>query len=76
LSTSGLAVIFTSHFPDHAFQLSCKVALMNNKQFINVGESETVLTEKNLKEIYGIDVSVVYVKSVNSKVCVPVRNKK
>jgi iron complex transport system ATP-binding protein len=76
LSTKGPAVIFTSHFPDHALQMSCKVALMNNKQFINVGDSETVVTAENLKEIYGVDVSVVYVESVNSKVCVPIRNKR
>jgi iron complex transport system ATP-binding protein len=76
LSTKGPAVIFTSHFPDHALQLSCEVALMNNKQFITVGNSETVITEENLKEIYGVDVSVVYVKSANSKVCVPIRNKR
>jgi iron complex transport system ATP-binding protein len=76
LSTSGLAVVFTSHFPDQALHMECKVALMNNRQFINVGNSETVLTEENLKQIYGVDVSVVYVKSANSKVCVPIRNKK
>lgn len=76
LSTTGLAVVFTSHFPDHAFHLSCKVALMNNKQFIDVGNCDEALTQENLKEIYGIDVSIVYLESANSKVCVPVRKKR
>jgi len=75
LSTKGFSVVFTSHFPDHAFKLSCKVALMNNKQLINVGDCESVLTEKNLKKIYGIDVKVVHVETADSKVCVPIRNK-
>ncbi len=73
LSTKGLAVVFTSHFPDHAFHLSCKVALMNNKHLMKVGKCENVLTKENLKEIYGIDVSVAYVETANSKVCVPVK---
>jgi len=75
LSTNGLTVIFTSHFPDHAFHLSCKVALMDKKHFIDVGNCSETLTQENLKEIYGIDVSVVYIESAYSKVCVPVRKK-
>lgn len=75
-ATKELAVVFTSHYPDHAFHLSCKAALMNNRQFISVGDSETALTEENLKEIYGVDVKVVYIESANSKVCVPLRNNK
>jgi iron complex transport system ATP-binding protein len=75
-ATKELTVVFTSHYPDHAFHLSCKVALMNNKQLTYVGDCETALTAENLKEIYGIDVKVVYVESANSKVCVPIRNKK
>jgi iron complex transport system ATP-binding protein len=74
--TKELAVVFTSHYPDHAFHLSCKAALMNNKQFINVGDCETALTEENLKEIYCVDVKVVYIESADSKVCVPLRNSK
>ena len=54
LSTNGLAVIFTSHFPDHALYLSCEVALMNNKHFMNVGNSETMVTKENLKKILDV----------------------
>lgn len=58
LAASGLAVIMSSHFPDHAFISANKVALMDEKRFIDIGTPETVITEENMKKIYGIDVKV------------------
>ncbi len=72
LSKKGFSVIFTTHFPSHAFQLSCTVALMNNGSFEAVGSADTQLNEENLKRIYGVDLCVEYVARANSKTCVPV----
>jgi iron complex transport system ATP-binding protein len=73
LSKKGFSVIFTTHFPNHVFQLSCNVALMNRGKFVAVGDADKVVTEDNLKEIYGVDVSVVYLENAASKVCVPIK---
>ena len=35
LSKSGLSIIMSSHFPNHAFLSSNKVAIMKDKHFID-----------------------------------------
>ena len=71
-SKKGFSVVFTTHFPSHAFQLSCTVALMNKGTFESVGPAETQLTEENLRRIYGVDLCVEYVSKANSRTCVPI----
>lgn len=58
LSSRGLAVIMSSHFPDHAFISATKVALMNEKKFIAIGKPEDVITQDNMKKIYGVNVKI------------------
>jgi iron complex transport system ATP-binding protein len=74
LANKGLSVIFTTHFPNHVFQLSCRCALMNKGRLAAVGEADSVITEENLREIYGIDVKIFYAENAASKVCIPVKN--
>lgn len=40
LAEAGLSVIMSSHFPDHAFLSSTKVAIMKNKKVIDFGALE------------------------------------
>lgn len=56
LSERGLAVLMTSHLPDHALLFSSRVALMKSGRFLNVGKPEVVMTEESLRETYGISV--------------------
>ncbi len=73
LSLTGLPIIMTSHFPDHAFIVSSKVALMKQGEFIDVGTPDGVITDDNLEKVYNIKVKVIEVNSgVNRKVCVPI----
>lgn len=58
LADKGLAVIMSSHFPDHALISANKVALMGEKKFIDSGKPENVITSTNMKRIYGIDVKI------------------
>ena len=58
LSESGLSIIMSSHFPDHAFLSSTKVAIMKDKRFIDFGSPEDVVTEENLRKAYSIDVKL------------------
>jgi iron complex transport system ATP-binding protein len=75
LSSTGLPIIMTSHFPDHAFLVSSKVALMQKGQFIDLGLPEKVITDTNLEKVYNIKVKVIDVDSgVNRKICVPVED--
>lgn len=77
LSQRGLGVIMTSHFPDHAFLCSTKVALMRKNNKFLVGNVEEVVTEQNLKAAYGIDVKIAFTengKGEKIKACIPILN--
>ena len=72
LSKTGLSIIMSSHFPDHAFLSSTKVAIMKDKQFIDFGTPDDVVTEENLKKAYSIDVKLIELDD-KRKVCVPMK---
>jgi iron complex transport system ATP-binding protein len=75
LSATGLPIIMTSHFPDHAFLVSSKVALMQKGRFIDIGKPEAVMTDANLENVYNIKVKVVNLDSgINRRICVPVED--
>lgn len=70
LSKRGLSVIMTSHFPDHAFLSSNKVAIMNRGSIMDIGTPESVITEDNMRSAYGIDVKILEVDE-HRKACIP-----
>ena len=76
LSQKGLGVLMTTHSPDHAFLCSNKVALMQRSSII-VGSPNEVVTEQNLKDAYGINVTITCTCKRNGekvKSCVPMLN--
>lgn len=72
LSKTGLSIIMSSHFPDHAFLSSTKVAIMKDKKFIDSGTPDDVVTEDNLRKAYSIDVKLIELDD-KRKVCVPMK---
>jgi iron complex transport system ATP-binding protein len=75
LAATGLPIIMTSHFPDHAFLVSNRVAIMKRGGIIAFGDPEEVMTDGNLSEIYGIDVKVVGVDcGFIRRICLPMTN--
>lgn len=71
LSDSGYAVLLTTHNPDHCMVLGGKVAILNRQGFIESGDADTILTERKLKQVYGTDLRMLFVKDVNRTVCIP-----
>lgn len=73
LVKKGISVIMTSHFPDHAFLCSGKVALMYDGKLLDFGDANEVMTEESLKKIYGIDVRVTDYEHEGRKMknCIP-----
>lgn len=53
-----LAVLMSSHFPNHAFACASRVALIKEGRMVGMGAPETILTESNLEKIYGIQVRI------------------
>lgn len=74
LAKKGLAVIMTSHFPNHVFLCSTKVALMQRNNKFSVGSVEEIITEENLKSAYGIDVRITTTtdKCATLRSCIPI----
>lgn len=72
LASDGLSVVMTSHFPDHAFISSNKVAIMKDRKFMDIGKPDEVITRRNMEEAYGIQVEIVDI-GYNRKVCVPIK---
>lgn len=74
LSKKGLAVIMTSHFPNHAFICSTKVLIIQRDSGFKQGRANEVMTEENLKAAYGIEMKIASVEnSCGEKIntCVP-----
>ncbi|MCC7573898.1 MAG: ABC transporter ATP-binding protein [Candidatus Methanofastidiosum sp.] len=77
MAKNGLSILMTSHFPDHAFLVSNKVAIMKDGSLIDEGTPNEVITNESMKKIYGIDVEVTYMEgNINRKVCVPLTKNK
>ncbi len=73
LAKKGLSVVMSSHFPDHTFLSSNKVAVMKEGSFIDFGKPEDVVTEENLKKLYDIDVKLIDIED-GRKMCVPLKS--
>lgn len=73
LAEKGFSIVMTSHFPDHAFLASNKVGIMKGGRFIEMGDTNDVVTEENLKKAYGADIRIVQIgDGIDRKVTVPV----
>jgi iron complex transport system ATP-binding protein len=73
LAATGLPIIMTSHFPDHVFMVSNKVAIMKEGAILDCGHPDGIVTEANLHRVYGIPVSIRYIDGpVRRKICIPV----
>ena len=74
LAKKGLAIVMTSHFPDHAFLCSTKVALLQKNNKFSIGSADDIVKEENLREAYGVNVKIVTTISDDGdeiKSCVP-----
>jgi len=54
----GLTVVFTTHHPHHALAVADEVLLMLGEKKFACGEAGQVLTEENLRTLYGVDLKL------------------
>lgn len=71
LSQEGIAIVMTSHYPDHAFISANKVALMKDQGFLGIDTPNNIITTENMESVYGIHVEIMEISS-NRKICVPI----
>lgn len=69
LAARGLAVILSTHHPEQAFMVGDRVAMLHDGRLVRLGTPDDVITPATMREVYGVDVSVVTVGA--HRVCVP-----
>lgn len=71
LAQEGLAVVVSTHNPDHAFLMADRVAILKDGALHSDGKPRDVLTPGVMKEIYGVDVVIGTVSGGERPVCSP-----
>lgn len=72
LSRAGIAVILSTHDPDHAFLCADRVALLHEGSLIALGTPAATITSATLARIYGVAVAVVPLPGHAHAVCAPI----
>ncbi|MDY6084221.1 MAG: ABC transporter ATP-binding protein [Dialister sp.] len=68
LSEQGLAVVLTTHMPDHAIYLGQKVGVFFDNRLV-VGKADDVITEELLEYIYRVKVHMKYLAEAERNIC-------
>ena len=71
LARSGLAIVLSTHDPDHAFLCADMVALLHGGGVVTFGPPDEVVTRENLRHLYGVDVSIEWLPDGGRHVCIP-----
>lgn len=58
LRDKGYAIIMTTHLPNHAFMCDANVVLLQRDKPLQFGRAFEILTERNLKDVYGVNIKV------------------
>ncbi len=59
LRDKGYGIIMTTHSPDHAFMCRSNVVLLQRQKPVLFGDAAHVITERNLRDAYGVTVKIV-----------------
>ncbi len=73
LSSQGIGILMTSHYPDHAFLACSKVALMGKGKIVAKGDPDEIVTSESLSSLYDTPVVVARAESGSLKIktCIP-----
>jgi iron complex transport system ATP-binding protein len=77
LAGRGMAIMLSTHDPDHAFLCAHRVALLHQGRLARLGPPAEVITRESLREVYGVEVTVMEVARTDgrvARVCVPALN--
>lgn len=70
LTRDGYAVAVTTHDPNHALLLEGSTALFRPDGSLICGSTAELVTEDNLKQIYGSDLKIRYMEEFGRRVCI------
>jgi len=73
LAEEGLGILLTTHAPDQVFLCDAKVCLMKRGFRYEIGNASEILTQEQLKDAYGIEVTVLHqtIQGIPMSFCQP-----
>jgi len=72
LARQGIAVILSTHDPDHAFLCADRVALLHEGRLAALGSPAETITAESLGALYDVAVAVVPLPDLGRSVCAPI----
>jgi iron complex transport system ATP-binding protein len=70
LSSRGIAVILTTHIPDHPILLDGAVGILDGKGGMKIGKVREIISERVLKDMYRADLRLVYIEELRRMACI------
>jgi len=70
LAASGIAILFSSHDPDHAFLGAQRALLLGEGRVLELGTPKDVVRSDTLRRLYGVPVEVIETQD-ERRVCLP-----
>jgi iron complex transport system ATP-binding protein len=71
LAESGLAVLFSTHHPEHAFAAASRVALLHGGRLARLAPPAEAITAETMRLLYDVDVAILPIPGSPLRVCVP-----
>lgn len=69
MADEGYGIVLTTHNPDHALLLGGKAAIIDRCGRLRFGQSEEILTQDTLSELYGTKLNLFYSEVLSRTVC-------
>jgi iron complex transport system ATP-binding protein len=76
LAKRGMAVVLSTHDPDHVFLCGDRAALLRDGKLAALGPPSEVITPESLAGLYGVEVEVVELPDHQTHTAVPARGRK
>lgn len=73
LASRGIAVILTTHAPDHVLYFNKIVGIVRGQTF-TVGHAEKIITEDLLFQLYKLNVKIIDLPDMQRKICLAQKN--
>lgn len=72
LAAEGLTIIMASHFPEHAFAVACRVALLHQGDLVVAGNPDEIINPAIIQQVYGVEVKILPLPDcLPTKACIP-----
>ena len=71
LAREGYTVIQTTHHPEQSYMFSDRILAIQKGRILTEGKPKDVLTEENIRALYGADVDIVSLYDDRARICIP-----